>query len=69
MRSRNTDHYHLRNYLHVTISPTYALTPSISDHMHRMAVLAMCTTDSKLDVAKCVNTEQYIFPIPFDDEA
>ncbi|KAJ3972607.1 HD domain-containing protein [Lentinula raphanica] len=22
--------------------------------MHRMAVLAMCTTDSKLDVAKCV---------------
>ncbi|KAJ3761026.1 HD domain-containing protein [Lentinula raphanica] len=27
---------------------------SISDHMHRMAVLAMCTTDSKLDVAKCV---------------
>ncbi|KZV63763.1 HD domain-containing protein, partial [Peniophora sp. CONT] len=27
---------------------------SISDHMYRMAVLAMCTTDTKLDVAKCV---------------
>ncbi|VDC06101.1 unnamed protein product [Peniophora sp. CBMAI 1063] len=27
---------------------------SISDHMYRMAVLAMCTSDTKLDVAKCV---------------
>ncbi|KAK0238509.1 hypothetical protein EDD85DRAFT_510627 [Armillaria nabsnona] len=27
---------------------------SISDHMHRMAVLAMCTSDEKLDIAKCV---------------
>ncbi|KAI0032666.1 HD domain-containing protein [Vararia minispora EC-137] len=26
----------------------------ISDHMYRMAVLAMCTSDTKLDVAKCV---------------
>ncbi|KAF8735716.1 hypothetical protein AX14_001581 [Amanita brunnescens Koide BX004] len=27
---------------------------SISDHMYRMAVLAMCTTDASLDVPKCV---------------
>ncbi|KAF8621873.1 hypothetical protein AX15_007431 [Amanita polypyramis BW_CC] len=27
---------------------------SISDHMYRMAILAMCTTDSNLDVSKCV---------------
>ncbi|KIY70127.1 HD domain-containing protein [Cylindrobasidium torrendii FP15055 ss-10] len=27
---------------------------SISDHMYRMAVLAMCTSDEKLDVARCV---------------
>jgi putative hydrolases of HD superfamily len=27
---------------------------SISDHMYRMAVMAMCTTDASLDVAKCV---------------
>ncbi|KAK7687773.1 hypothetical protein QCA50_008992 [Cerrena zonata] len=27
---------------------------SISDHMYRMAVLAMCTSDAKLDVSKCV---------------
>ncbi|KAF5362511.1 hypothetical protein D9756_002677 [Leucocoprinus leucothites] len=27
---------------------------SISDHMYRMAVLAMCTSDDKLDVPKCV---------------
>ncbi|KAJ7065304.1 HD domain-containing protein [Mycena amicta] len=27
---------------------------SISDHMYRMAMLAMCTSDQKLDVAKCV---------------
>ncbi|KAK2462253.1 hypothetical protein APHAL10511_005749 [Amanita phalloides] len=27
---------------------------SISDHMYRMAVLAMCTADPNLDVAKCV---------------
>ncbi|KAJ4477254.1 HD domain-containing protein [Lentinula aciculospora] len=27
---------------------------SISDHMYRMAVLSMCTSDTKLDVAKCV---------------
>ncbi|PBK65922.1 HD domain-containing protein [Armillaria solidipes] len=27
---------------------------SISDHMHRMAVLAMCTSDEKLDIPKCV---------------
>ncbi|KII87458.1 hypothetical protein PLICRDRAFT_55414 [Plicaturopsis crispa FD-325 SS-3] len=26
----------------------------ISDHMYRMAVLAMCTTDAKLDVSRCV---------------
>ncbi|EGN92097.1 hypothetical protein SERLA73DRAFT_66326, partial [Serpula lacrymans var. lacrymans S7.3] len=28
--------------------------PSISDHMYRMALLAMCTSDAKLDVSKCV---------------
>ncbi|KXN86731.1 HD domain-containing protein C4G3.17 [Leucoagaricus sp. SymC.cos] len=27
---------------------------SISDHMYRMAVLAMCTSDSTLDIPKCV---------------
>ncbi|KAF9068270.1 HD domain-containing protein [Rhodocollybia butyracea] len=27
---------------------------SISDHMYRMALLSMCTSDAKLDVAKCV---------------
>ncbi|KAF8909932.1 HD domain-containing protein [Mucidula mucida] len=27
---------------------------SISDHMYRMAVLAMCTSDQTLDVSKCV---------------
>ncbi|CAK5273656.1 unnamed protein product, partial [Mycena citricolor] len=27
---------------------------SISDHMYRMAMLAMCTSDQTLDVAKCV---------------
>ncbi|KAG8215085.1 HD domain-containing protein, partial [Butyriboletus roseoflavus] len=27
---------------------------SISDHMYRMAVLAMCTSDATLDVSKCV---------------
>ncbi|KAG0698249.1 HD domain-containing protein [Suillus ampliporus] len=27
---------------------------SISDHMYRMAILAMCTSDSTLDVSKCV---------------
>ncbi|KAI0046527.1 HD domain-containing protein [Auriscalpium vulgare] len=27
---------------------------SISDHMYRMAVLAMCTSDAHLDIAKCV---------------
>ncbi|KAG2040109.1 HD domain-containing protein [Suillus americanus] len=27
---------------------------SISDHMYRMAILAMCTSDSALDVSKCV---------------
>ncbi|KAI0825774.1 HD domain-containing protein [Irpex lacteus] len=27
---------------------------SISDHMYRMAVLAMCTSDSSLDIPKCV---------------
>ncbi|KAF8548852.1 HD domain-containing protein [Imleria badia] len=27
---------------------------SISDHMYRMAVLAMCTSDATLDVPKCV---------------
>ncbi|KAJ6485583.1 HD domain-containing protein [Mycena sanguinolenta] len=27
---------------------------SISDHMYRMAVLAMCSSDEKLDIAKCV---------------
>ncbi|KAH0836452.1 HD domain-containing protein [Lanmaoa asiatica] len=27
---------------------------SISDHMYRMAVLAMCTSDPALDVSKCV---------------
>ncbi|KAI0685906.1 HD domain-containing protein [Cytidiella melzeri] len=27
---------------------------SISDHMYRMAVLAMCTSDTQLDVSKCV---------------
>ncbi|KIP02733.1 hypothetical protein PHLGIDRAFT_20410 [Phlebiopsis gigantea 11061_1 CR5-6] len=27
---------------------------SISDHMYRMAILAMCTSDASLDVSKCV---------------
>ncbi|KAF9499379.1 HD domain-containing protein [Pleurotus eryngii] len=27
---------------------------SISDHMYRMAVLSMCTSDEKLDISKCV---------------
>ncbi|KDQ19110.1 hypothetical protein BOTBODRAFT_484197 [Botryobasidium botryosum FD-172 SS1] len=27
---------------------------SISDHMYRMSILAMCTSDETLDVAKCV---------------
>ncbi|KAG6374763.1 HD domain-containing protein [Boletus reticuloceps] len=27
---------------------------SISDHMYRMAILAMCTSDATLDVPKCV---------------
>ncbi|KAI0339421.1 HD domain-containing protein [Trametopsis cervina] len=27
---------------------------SISDHMYRMAVLAMCTSDTQLDISKCV---------------
>ncbi|OSD05342.1 HD domain-containing protein [Trametes coccinea BRFM310] len=27
---------------------------SISDHMYRMAILSMCTTDPDLDVSKCV---------------
>ncbi|KAF9219732.1 HD domain-containing protein [Gyrodon lividus] len=27
---------------------------SIADHMYRMAVLAMCTSDTKLDISKCV---------------
>ncbi|KAI0085731.1 HD domain-containing protein [Irpex rosettiformis] len=27
---------------------------SISDHMYRMAILAMCTSDSHLDISKCV---------------
>ncbi|EIM88714.1 HD domain-containing protein [Stereum hirsutum FP-91666 SS1] len=27
---------------------------SISDHMYRMAVLAMCSSDTKLDIARCV---------------
>jgi len=27
---------------------------SISDHMYRMAVLALCSSDVKLDIAKCV---------------
>ncbi|KAF8654645.1 hypothetical protein AX16_003498 [Volvariella volvacea WC 439] len=27
---------------------------SISDHMYRMAILAMCTSDTQLDVSKCV---------------
>ncbi|GJE91238.1 HD domain-containing protein [Phanerochaete sordida] len=27
---------------------------SISDHMYRMAILAMCTSDATLDVSKCV---------------
>ncbi|KAI0316809.1 hypothetical protein OF83DRAFT_1244650 [Amylostereum chailletii] len=30
------------------------LAYSISDHMYRMAVLAMCASDTKLDIAKCV---------------
>ncbi|KAH8104045.1 HD domain-containing protein [Cristinia sonorae] len=27
---------------------------SISDHMYRMAMLAMCTSDEQLDISKCV---------------
>jgi len=27
---------------------------SISDHMHRMSVLALCSTDQSLDIPKCV---------------
>ncbi|CAG7851744.1 SubName: Full=Uncharacterized protein {ECO:0000313/EMBL:CCA71656.1} [Serendipita indica DSM 11827] len=31
------------------------VTPfSISDHMYRMAVLALCSEDTKLDISKCV---------------
>ncbi|KAG1722650.1 hypothetical protein EDD22DRAFT_831291 [Suillus occidentalis] len=30
------------------------VSDSISDHMYRMAILAMCTSDSTLDVSKCV---------------
>ncbi|KAF8876678.1 hypothetical protein BD779DRAFT_1629340 [Infundibulicybe gibba] len=28
---------------------------SISDHMYRMAVLAMCSSDSQLDISQCPN--------------
>jgi len=27
---------------------------SISDHMHRMSILALCSTDQSLDISKCV---------------
>ncbi|KIM88176.1 hypothetical protein PILCRDRAFT_814094 [Piloderma croceum F 1598] len=27
---------------------------SISDHMYRMAILAMCSSDARLDISKCV---------------
>ncbi|KZT09821.1 HD domain-containing protein [Laetiporus sulphureus 93-53] len=27
---------------------------SISDHMYRMAIMAMCTSDAKLDISRCV---------------
>ncbi|KLO13303.1 HD domain-containing protein [Schizopora paradoxa] len=30
------------------------LTDSISDHMYRMAILAMCASDPTLDITKCV---------------
>ncbi|KAG2063792.1 hypothetical protein BDR04DRAFT_1037069 [Suillus decipiens] len=38
----NKEHIHIPN------------AESISDHMYRMAILAMCTSDSTLDVSKCV---------------
>ncbi|KAG9309879.1 hypothetical protein JVU11DRAFT_9908 [Chiua virens] len=48
----------LKRYVHpatVRGSPsTVHPDPSISDHMYRMAVLAMCTSDVTLDVPKCV---------------
>ncbi|ESK89807.1 hd domain-containing protein [Moniliophthora roreri MCA 2997] len=31
-----------------------SLPLSISDHMYRMSVLALCSSDSNLDIAKCV---------------
>lgn len=31
---------------------TNQFPPSIADHMYRMAILAMCTSDQGLDVAK-----------------
>ncbi|KAF8524172.1 HD domain-containing protein [Gautieria morchelliformis] len=33
---------------------TVSYPPSISDHMYRMAVLALCSSDVKLNIAKCV---------------
>ncbi|KAF8836965.1 HD domain-containing protein [Paxillus ammoniavirescens] len=33
---------------------TYNSKPSISDHMYRMSVLAMCASDTALDISKCV---------------
>ncbi|KIJ65187.1 hypothetical protein HYDPIDRAFT_175205 [Hydnomerulius pinastri MD-312] len=35
-------------------APRSWILTSISDHMYRMAVLAMCTSDVKLDVSRCV---------------
>lgn len=32
----------------------YNSQTSISDHMYRMAVLALCSSDVKLNIAKCV---------------
>ena len=36
---------------------------SISDHMYRMAILAMCTSDASLDISKCVT--RYLFVMTF----
>ena len=33
----------------------HAHNASIADHMYRMAVLAMCTSDATLDVSKSVS--------------
>lgn len=45
------------------------VSDSISDHMYRMAVLAMCTSDTALDVSKCVVSivDELWFMVMFED--